>query len=102
MIQKYQNESVPIFYYGKSPKTNRKHLKLPYLQTLTLSHVIEMTLYFVSYQDIKIESCLILKSIVVLKSPVLGLMCQVRGGYVCLKMCWWLTILMLHVQSLLT
>ena len=45
---------------------------------------------YVSYQDIKIESCLILKSIVVLKSPVLGLMCQVRGGYVGLKMCWWL------------
>ena len=27
MVQKYQNESAPIFYYGKSPKTNRKHIK---------------------------------------------------------------------------
>ena len=39
MVQKYQNESAPIFYYGKSPKTNRKHLKIPYLQALTLGHV---------------------------------------------------------------
>ena len=46
MVQKYQNESAPIFYYGKSPKTNRKHLKIPYLQALTLGHVIKMTLYF--------------------------------------------------------
>ena len=45
MVQKYQNESAPIFYYGKSPKTNRKHLKIPYLQALTLGHVIKMTLY---------------------------------------------------------
>ena len=22
MVQKYQNEIAPIFYYGKSPKTN--------------------------------------------------------------------------------
>ena len=45
MVQKYQNESAPIFYYGKSPKTNRKHLKIPYLQALTLGRVIKMTLY---------------------------------------------------------
>ena len=45
MVQKYQNESAPIFYYGKSPKTNKKHLKIPYLQALTLGHVIKMTLY---------------------------------------------------------
>ena len=45
-------------------------------------------MYYVSYQDIKIKSCLILKSVVVLKPPVLGLMCQVRGGYVGLKMYW--------------
>ena len=44
MYQKYQNESVPIFYYWKSPKTNRKQLKIPYLQALTLGHVIKMTL----------------------------------------------------------
>ena len=45
MVQKYQNESAPIFYYGKSPKTNRKHLKITYLQALTLGRVIKMTLY---------------------------------------------------------
>ena len=44
MVQKYQNESAPIFYYGKSPKTNRKHLKILYLQALTLGHIIKMTL----------------------------------------------------------
>ena len=47
MVQKYQNESAPIFYYGKSPKINRKHLKIPYLHALTLGHVIKMTLYIV-------------------------------------------------------
>ena len=32
MIQKYQNEISPIFYYGKSPKINGKELKIPYLR----------------------------------------------------------------------
>ena len=45
MVQKYQNESAPIFYLGKSPKTSRKHLKIPYFQALTLGRVIKMTLY---------------------------------------------------------
>ena len=45
MVQKYQNESAPIFYYVKSPKTSRKHLNIPYLQALTLGHIIKMTLY---------------------------------------------------------
>ena len=47
MVQKYQNESAPIFYYGKSPKTSRKHLNIPYLQALTLGRIIKMTLYLV-------------------------------------------------------
>ena len=46
--QKYQNESAPIFYNGKSPKTNRKYLKLPYLQALALGRIIKMTLYYSS------------------------------------------------------
>ena len=29
MVQKYQNEIAPIFYYGKSPKTDEKDLKIP-------------------------------------------------------------------------
>ena len=32
MVQKYQNEISPIFYYGKSPKTNEKDLKIPNLR----------------------------------------------------------------------
>ena len=43
--QKYLNEIMPIFYYGKSPKTNRKHLKIPDLQALTLGRVKKITLY---------------------------------------------------------
>ena len=33
MVQKYQNETAPIFYYGISTKTNEKDLKIPNLQT---------------------------------------------------------------------
>ena len=32
MVQKYQNEISPIFYYGKGPKTNEKDLKIPNLR----------------------------------------------------------------------
>ena len=32
MVQKYQNEISPIFYYGISAKTNEKDLKIPNLQ----------------------------------------------------------------------
>ena len=32
MVQKYQNEISPIFYYGKKLKTSGKLLKIPYLQ----------------------------------------------------------------------
>ena len=32
MVQKYQNEIAPIFYYGISTKTNEKDLKIPILQ----------------------------------------------------------------------
>ena len=31
MVQKYQNEIPPIFYYGISTKTNEKYLKIPIL-----------------------------------------------------------------------
>ena len=44
MVQKYQNESPPIFYNGKSPKTNRKYLKIPDLLALTLGRVKKITL----------------------------------------------------------
>ena len=45
MVQKYQNESAPIFYNGKSPKIIIKHLKIPDLQALTLGHIKKITLY---------------------------------------------------------
>ena len=46
MVQKYQNEIPPIFYYGISAKTNEKDPKIPNLQALTLGRIIKMTLYF--------------------------------------------------------
>ena len=45
MVQKYQNEISPIFYYGISTKINEKDLKIPNLQALTLGCIIKMTLY---------------------------------------------------------
>ena len=46
MVQKYQNEIPPIFYYGISAKTNEKDLKIPNLQALTLGRIIKITLYY--------------------------------------------------------
>ena len=43
MVQKYQNEIAPIFYYGISTKTNEKDLKIPNLQALTLGRIITST-----------------------------------------------------------
>ena len=48
MVQKYQNEIPPIFYYGISTKTSEKDLKIPNLQALTLGRIIKMTLYIYS------------------------------------------------------
>ena len=45
MVQKYQNEIAPIFYYGISTKTNEKDLKILDLQALTVGRVKKMTLY---------------------------------------------------------
>ena len=47
MVQKYQNEIPPIFYYGISTKTSEKDLKIPNLQALTLGRIIKMTLYYI-------------------------------------------------------
>ena len=35
MVQKYQNEIAPIFYYGISTKTNEKDLKILIYSPLT-------------------------------------------------------------------
>jgi len=47
MVQKYQNEIAPIFYYGKSPKTNEKDLKIPYLQPPDWGQPYWMTQYII-------------------------------------------------------
>ena len=51
MVQKYQNEIAPIFYYGISTKTNEKDLKIPDLQALTLGRVKKITLYLIVLQN---------------------------------------------------
>ena len=48
MVQKYQNEISPIFYYGKSPKTNEKDLKIPNLLPPDWGQPYWMTLYIQS------------------------------------------------------
>ena len=45
MVQKYQNEIAPIFYYGISTKTKEKDLKIHDLHALTLGRVKKITLY---------------------------------------------------------
>ena len=45
MIQKYQNEIAPIFYYGISTKTNEKDLKIHDLHALALGRIKKITLY---------------------------------------------------------
>ena len=45
MVQMYQNEIAPIFYYGISTKTNEKNLKIPNLQPPDWNHPYWMSLY---------------------------------------------------------
>ena len=45
MVQKYQNEISPIFYYGKKLKTSGKLLKIPYLQPPDWGQPYWMTQY---------------------------------------------------------
>ena len=46
MVEKYQNEILPIFHYGKSLKTNKKYQKIPDLQVLTLGCIKKNDLKF--------------------------------------------------------
>ena len=48
MVQKYQNEIAPIFYYGISTKTNEKDLRIPNLQPPDWKSPYWMTLYIMS------------------------------------------------------
>ena len=50
MVQKYQNEIAPIFYYGISTKTNEKDLKIPNLQPPDWKSPYWMTLYMGYFQ----------------------------------------------------
>ena len=45
MVQNYQNEIAPIFYYGISTKTNEKDLKIPNKQPPDWKSPYWMTLY---------------------------------------------------------
>ena len=45
MVQKYQNEIAPIFYYGISTKNIEKDLKIPILQPPDWKHPYWMSLY---------------------------------------------------------
>ena len=45
MVQKYQNEIAPIFYYGKKLKTSGKLLKIPLLQPPDWGQPYWMTRY---------------------------------------------------------
>ena len=45
MVQKYQNEIAPKFYYGISTKTNEKDLEIPNLQPSDWKSPYWMTLY---------------------------------------------------------
>ena len=45
MVQKYQNEIAPIFYYRKKLKTSGKLLKIPDLQASDWGQPYWMTLY---------------------------------------------------------
>ena len=56
MVQKYQNEIAPIFYYGISTKTSEKDLKIPNLQALTLGRIIKITLYLINLHMIQVDS----------------------------------------------
>ena len=48
MVQKYQNEIAPIFYYGMSTKTNEKDLKIPSLQPSDWKNPYWMSLYYIA------------------------------------------------------
>ena len=54
MVQKYQNEIAPIFYYGKSPKTNEKDLKIPNIWPPDWGQPYWMTLYM--YVEVLIDN----------------------------------------------
>ena len=45
MVQKYQNERAPIFYYGNSPKNSKKDQKVAGLQLLDWIQPFWMTRY---------------------------------------------------------
>ena len=70
MVQKYQNEIPPIFYYGISTKTSEKDLKIPNLQALTLGRIIKITLYYLTRDVHNLHQV-----------PLVGLTCGLIGHH---------------------
>ena len=58
MVQKYQNEIPPTFYYGISTKTNEKDLKIPNLQPRDWGQPYWMTRYVCGQSPIDFENIL--------------------------------------------
>ena len=46
MVQKYQNEIAPTFYYGISTKTNEKDLKIPNLPCMYVRVYVNLFQWF--------------------------------------------------------
>ena len=59
MVQNYQNEIAPIYYYGISTKTNEKYLKVPNLQPPDWKSPYWMTLYIIMLTCVSTASCCI-------------------------------------------
>ena len=80
MVQKYQNEIAPIFYYGISTKTNEKDLKIPDLEALTLGRVKKITLYIHIYAPSGLVIHVIGLLAAGLLGPLLGLSAAAGAG----------------------
>ena len=57
MVQKYQKEIAPIFYFRISTKTNEKYLKIPNLQPPDWKSPYWMTLYNVEKINTRVPQC---------------------------------------------
>ena len=73
MVQKYQNEIAPTFYYGISTKTNEKDLKIPNLQPPDWKHPYWMTLYVVFIRSFITNSILLKNVYIIISYAMLGL-----------------------------
>ena len=56
MVQKYQNEIAPIFYYEFSTKTDEKDLKIPSLQPSDWKNPYWMSLYILKKMALNFQN----------------------------------------------